>query len=124
MTKTERRGDPRIPLQMWVEEIRPGERYFEHAANLSRGGLYLDHTIPHAQGTIVLLKFVLPGDKEAIVVHGEVVSPPDVKRPGMHIRFVGLDAEDESRIARLLGRAARSRKRKERASPEPARSSL
>ena len=41
----ERRVEPRIPIEMWVEETTGSERYFRRANNLSRGGLRLDHTI-------------------------------------------------------------------------------
>ena len=51
----ERRNDPRIPLEMWVEETNNEERYFRRAANLSRGGLRLEHTIPLPIGTMVHL---------------------------------------------------------------------
>ena len=33
----ERRGGPRIPIEMWVEETTGSERYFRRAGNLSRG---------------------------------------------------------------------------------------
>src|SRR3954454_6398275 len=70
----ERRGGPRIPIEMWVEETTGSERYFRRAGNLSRGGLRLEHTIPLPVGTMVNLTFTLPGDKTAIAISGEIVS--------------------------------------------------
>ena len=57
----ERRGSPRIPLEMWVEETTDEERYFRRAGNLSRGGLRLEHTIPLPLGTTVNLTARLCG---------------------------------------------------------------
>ena len=64
-TTGERRGGPRIPIEMWVEETTGSERYFRRAGNLSRGGLRLEHTIPLPVGTMVNLTFTLPGDTDA-----------------------------------------------------------
>ncbi len=73
----ERRQEKRIPVEMWVEERLGSETYFQRSANLSLGGIYLDHTIPHPPGTVVQLKFTLPGDSEPISVMGEIVGKPD-----------------------------------------------
>src|SRR4029078_13120192 len=70
----ERRGGPRIPIEMWVEETTRSERYFRRAGNLSQGGLPLAHTIPLPVGTVVNLTFTLPGDKTPIAISGEIVS--------------------------------------------------
>ena len=89
----ERRGSPRIPLEMWVEETTEGERYFRRAGNLSRGGLRLEHTIPLPIGTTVNLTFTLPGDHASISVSGQIVSsagPDDLK---MGLKFVDPTAE-------------------------------
>ena len=72
----ERRGRPRIPLEMWVEETTGSERYFRRAGNLSRGGLRLEHTIPLPVGTNVNLTFTLPGDKTPIEVTGRSSPAP------------------------------------------------
>jgi hypothetical protein len=101
----ERRGSPRIPLEMWVEEINEGERYFRRAGNLSRGGLRLEHTIPLPIGTTVHLTFTLPGDSEAVSVSGQIVSstgPDDLK---MGLKFIDLAAEAQQRIDAYLMRA-------------------
>lgn len=88
----ERREDRRIPVEMWVQEHRgTQEVYFQRSANISAGGIYLDGTIPHPRGTIVQLKFTLPGQAEPIEIRGEIVGEPDEKRLGMHVKFVDLD---------------------------------
>lgn len=91
MTADERRGERRIPIEMWVEELLGEDRYFQRSANLSLGGIYLEGTIPHPRGTIVNLKFTLPGDTDAIKVRGEIVGEPDEDRLGMNVKFLSLD---------------------------------
>src|SRR3954466_13147116 len=71
---SERRGGPRIPIEMRVEGATAPGRYFRRAGNLSRGGLRLDHTIPLPLGTVVNLTFTLPGDAAPVTVSGEMVS--------------------------------------------------
>ena len=101
----ERRGGPRIPIEMWVEETTGSERYFRRAGNLSRGGLRLEHTIPLPIGTSVNLTFTLPGDKAPIEVTGEIVSaaPPEDLRMG--VKFTNLSQDARSKIEAFLSRA-------------------
>jgi uncharacterized protein (TIGR02266 family) len=101
----ERRSAPRIPLEMWVEETTPEERYFRRAGNLSRGGLRLEHTIPLPIGTTVHLTFTLPGDSAPVSISGEIVSstgPDDLK---MGLKFVDVTADAQQRIDAYLTRA-------------------
>ena len=102
----ERRVDPRIPLEMWVEETTDEERYFRRAGNLSRGGLRLEHTIPLPIGTTVNLTFTLPGDHTAISVSGEIVSSagPDDLRMGL--KFVNATPEAVRQIDAYLRRVS------------------
>lgn len=95
-----RRAHRRLPVEMWVEEIRGADRYFQRSANLSLGGIYLDGTIPHPKGTVVQLKFTLPGDSEPIAVRGEIVGDPNEDRLGMNVKFVGI-GDDPKLLARL-----------------------
>jgi uncharacterized protein (TIGR02266 family) len=101
----ERRGGPRIPIEMWVEETTGSERYFRRAGNLSRGGLRLEHTIPLPVGTSVNLTFTLPGDKAPIEVTGEIVSaaPPEDLRMG--VKFTNLSQDALTKIEAFLSRA-------------------
>lgn len=85
---SERRNQKRIPVEMWVEEVRDRETYFQRSANLSEGGLYLDGTIPHPKGTVVQLRFTLPGDDGQIEIRGKIVGDPDEERLGMHVKFL------------------------------------
>ncbi len=101
----ERRGDARIPVEMWVEETTGSERYFRRAGNLSRGGLRLEHTIPLPVGTTVNLTFTLPGEQQSITVTGEIVSatPPEDLRMG--VKFTNVNDEARAQIDAFLGRA-------------------
>jgi uncharacterized protein (TIGR02266 family) len=101
---TERRGGPRIPIEMWVEETTDAERYFRRAGNLSRGGLRLDHTIPLPLGTVVNLTFTLPGDAAPISVAGEIVSNAGPDELRMGVKFINLSAEAQARIDGYLAR--------------------
>jgi uncharacterized protein (TIGR02266 family) len=101
----ERRGDARIPVEMWVEETTGSERYFRRAGNLSRGGLRLEHTIPLPVGTAVNLTFTLPGDQQPITVSGEIVSatPPEDLRMG--VKFTNVNDQARAQIDAFLSRA-------------------
>ena len=100
----ERRSDPRIPLEMWVEETTNEERYFRRAGNLSRGGLRLEHTIPLPLGTVVNLTFTLPGDVQAVNISGQIVSndgPDDLR---MGVKFLTPSTEAQGKIDAYLAR--------------------
>jgi uncharacterized protein (TIGR02266 family) len=103
--RSERRSSERIPVEMWVEESSDRELYFQRGANISTGGLFLKRTIPHARGTIVWLRFTLPGDTAAIEVQGEIVNVGEGDADlGMGVRFVDLEADDRLRIEAFIGR--------------------
>ena len=100
----ERRGGPRIPIEMWVEETTGSERYFRRARNLSRGGLRLEHTIPLPVGTSVNLTFTLPGDQAPIEVTGEIVSSAAPEDLRMGVKFTNLSAEASGKIDAFVAR--------------------
>ena len=101
----ERRVEPRIPVEMWVEETTGSERYFRRAGDLSRGGLKLEHTIPLPTGTMVSLTFTLPGDKTPVAVSGEIVSRAGAEDLRMSVKFVELTPEAKARIDAFLAKA-------------------
>src|SRR5258706_575918 len=70
----DRRETPRVPLELWMEEVSGEDVYFRRTGNVGEGGVYFDKAIPHVLGTMVTLKFSLPGEKEMVVARGEVVS--------------------------------------------------
>ena len=95
----DRRRHERIPVEIWVEETRGRELYYLRAANLSRGGIFLENTIPHPYGTLVELEFTLPGHGERIHVRGRVVNRPETYGDlGMAVEFI----EVEPAVARII----------------------
>jgi hypothetical protein len=104
-TAEERRGGPRIPIEMWVEETTGTERYFRRAGNLSKGGLRLEHTIPLPLGTMVNLTFTLPGDQTPVDVSGEIVSAAAPEDLRMGVKFVDLTPVARAKIDAFLARA-------------------
>lgn len=99
----ERRRQGRVPLEMWVEEAHDDAVYFQRAGNLSAGGLFLERTIPHPVGTVVELRFTLPGDAEAIRVRGEIVNSPTTDESfGMGLKFINLGGDVAARIERFV----------------------
>lgn len=97
---TDRRESPRVTIELWVEESLEKELYFQRASNLSAGGLFLDGTLPHPPGTVVRLRFSLPGDPVPIETAGEIVNVPGGRGMGLH--FVDLADADRARILRFI----------------------
>ncbi len=94
----ERREHKRLPVKLWVDEIHESNTYFQRAANLSVGGMFLEGTIPHVPGTVVHLRFTLPDDPEPLELRAEVVGDPSDL--GMNVKF--LDVEFNGEIKRRL----------------------
>ena len=102
-----RRETPRIPLELWMEEIAGDDVYFRRSGNISEGGVFFDRAIPHALGTTVTLKFALPGDSEMVVARGKVVSiAGGVDGLGMGIKFITVEGDGEKRLHEHLRRYA------------------
>ena len=99
----ERRRALRIPVQMFVEESHEHATYFQHTKNLSRGGMFLEKTMPHPVGTRVQLQFTLPGDETPLQVQAEIVSALDGDDAmGMGLKFVDLTPEVAGRLDRFI----------------------
>jgi hypothetical protein len=99
----DRRDAERVPLELWMEEVSGEDVYFRRTGNVSVGGVFFDRAIPHALGTIVTLKFALPGDREMVVARGEVVSiAGNLEGLGMGVKFVTVEGDGEKRIRSYL----------------------
>jgi uncharacterized protein (TIGR02266 family) len=101
----ERRESRRVTVELWVEESHGRELYFQRASNLSIGGLFLEGTLPHPPGTVVRLRFTLPGDSTPIETRGEIVNVPGEEGRGMGLHFVELSPSDRERIDRFIAAA-------------------
>ena len=95
----DKRRQRRIPVELWIEAERDGELYFQRASNLSVGGAFFAQTIPLPVGTVVSLRFQLPGDPAQIECKGEIVTAKDL---GMGVHFVALKQADHARIEALI----------------------
>ncbi len=99
----DRREADRVPLELWMEEISGDDVYFRRSGNVSPGGVFFDRAIPHALGTVVTLKFALPGDKEMVVARGEVVSTAGASDGlGMGVKFISVEGDGKKRIKSYL----------------------
>jgi uncharacterized protein (TIGR02266 family) len=100
----DRRGAARAPLDLWVEEEKGDELYFRRTGNLSLGGLSFEHTIPHAPGTQVRLRFALPGASQRIIeAHAEVVTASLARDGlGMGLRFCSMGDDDRRALQAFL----------------------
>lgn len=103
--RKDRRTNPRIAVEMWVEEITDGAQVFRRAGNLSRGGMYLDQTIPIPIGSLVRLRFTLPDDNQPIEIAGTIVSVNPSAALGMGLKFTEVGPDAQSRIDAYLSRA-------------------
>ena len=100
----ERREMARVPLELWMEEISGDDVYFRRTGNVGEGGVYFDRAIPHALGTVVTLKFALPGSREMVVARGEVVSAAAGEDGlGMSVKFISIEGDGQQRIRSFVG---------------------
>ena len=99
----DRREATRVPLELWMEEVSGNDVYFRRTGNIGPGGVFFDRAIPHALGTIVTLKFALPGDKEMVVARGQVVSAAGAHDGlGMGVKFISVEGNGAKRIKTYL----------------------
>lgn len=99
----DRRRAARAPLDLWVEEEKGNELYFRRTGNVSLGGIYFEQTIPHALGTVVRLRFSLPGNGSLIEAQAEIVNTPTVKDGlGMGLEFRELSDETRQALQTFL----------------------
>ena len=98
-TDADRRAFARFPVEMWVEESTSRELYVQRCTNIGLGGLFLEQTVPHPAGTMVSLKFTLPGDQTPLEPRGEIVHVgAHAADLGMGVRFIDLKDVEKERI--------------------------
>jgi hypothetical protein len=101
----DRRGTPRVALELWMEEVSGEDVYFRRTGNVGEGGVYFDKAIPHVLGTMVTLKFSLPGDKELVIARGEVVSNAGTPTGlGMGVKFITIEGDGQRRLRDYIDR--------------------
>lgn len=99
----DKRKQPRIPVELWVELSCAGETYFQRATNLSRTGAWFTQTLPLPVGSTAGLQFELPDGGAPVRCGGTVVNAQDL---GMGVNFTDLKEADRARIDALVGQAA------------------
>ena len=101
----ERRGGPRIPIEMWVEETTGSERYFRRAGNLSRGRPAPGAHDPAARGDDREPDVHAAGRQDAVAISGEIVSAAGPEELRMGVKFVDPSPEARAQIDAFLARA-------------------
>jgi uncharacterized protein (TIGR02266 family) len=102
LSSDDRRVEPRVTIDLWVEERSGDALYFQRATNLSTRGLFLERTLPHAPGTLVEINLRLPGAPSDVRLTAEVVPASAERTLGMGLRFVDLDEASRARITEYL----------------------
>lgn len=102
---TERRRGARMPVELWVQDVTDGGVVYRRAGNVSRGGLYLDQTIPLPVGSRIKLRFSLPDDPVVGTVVGQIVSINASAKLGMGVKFLTIDQDFQHRIESFIDRA-------------------
>jgi uncharacterized protein (TIGR02266 family) len=111
-TGSRSRKHRRFAVQIPVDCSTRGMFMSNHVSNLSRGGLFLPTSEPIPIDTEVDLTFVLPDDHEVIEARGRVVWSYDIRKgsmrvvPGAGIKFIGMSADNQSRLEKYLERLA------------------
>jgi hypothetical protein len=98
----DRRDSPRVPFTFQVREAALGGSFETKPGNLAIGGIYYSGLHP-PQGSVVDIRFLLPGHAQEIMARGEVVRVSrDPDRFGAHIRFTEIPLESELALARFF----------------------
>jgi uncharacterized protein (TIGR02266 family) len=95
-TGKERRKSPRVALIAEIEYSSDSPAVTRRLTDLSSDGIFIDTMSPLPPGTLISIRFNLPGEPLPIVVLGEVVWGQE--HVGMGVRFMNLRPKDKDRI--------------------------
>lgn len=104
----ERRENERIDLEVNVDLAILGEYELSKLVNVSTGGAFIRAQKPKPIGTLVKLKFKLPGEKNPIEATGEVTwvynqrGATDHNFTGIGIEFTQIDEHDRAKIKNFV----------------------
>ncbi len=104
MNDTDRRSEPRIETEIWVELARANEIYVQRVSNLSLKGMSLTQTIPLPLGTRVTLTVTLSQARHAFACEAEIVA---VQSMGMGVQFLAMSDDARAQLEDFVGRAQR-----------------
>ncbi len=102
----ERRGSPRIDLQVPVDYMRVPRSRKACVLNLSSQGIYLQTADPLEKGEEVFLWFPMPGETASTPIRGRVVwrtADASSGGAGVGIQFLDLPAAARETLERYLG---------------------
>ncbi|MGN6104833.1 MAG: TIGR02266 family protein [Kofleriaceae bacterium] len=109
----ERRGSPRVLVDLEVDYASEDNYLFAYITDISVTGIFVRTTSPEQPGTHLNLRFSPDDAGGPIEIEGEVIwvnpyrpGAPDNLHPGMGIRFAGLDHELRDRLLELIRRFA------------------
>lgn len=95
----DRRDSDRVPIDIWLEESHEDEVSHRQTGDLSLGGIRLERGFSHPIGTVVTLRFALPGDATPLEAKAEVVAIlPEEKQHQSSLKFLDLDEDTRRRI--------------------------
>lgn len=94
--RSDRRSSPRVTMGIPVSYRFGNTIAAALTLNVSRGGLAVRTTNPLAVGTVVKVRFRLPGGKQEIESSAKI-SWTD-RRIGMGLQFTGMSTDDQARI--------------------------
>jgi type IV pilus assembly protein PilZ len=114
---TERRGEPRAPIELKVEYKKLNTFFADYTKNICKGGTFIRTKKPLDVGTEFVFKLAIPKLREPLSIRGQVrwikrdgePAPdgvPDDHEAGMGIRFIYENAEQrnliESTVEKLM----------------------
>lgn len=117
MEEKEKRAHKRLEVKEIEVEYTTGDKFVkDFVKNISLGGMFIETMKPLAPGTIIKLKFIIPGQKVPINLKGEVrwtSYPKDVLRrthpPGMGIKFIDLTERKLSSLRNFIEKLSREK---------------
>ena len=111
-SETERRGAPRVLVDLEVDCASEDNYLFAYITDISTTGIFVRTTTPEQPGTHLNVRLAEDGANQ-LEVEGEVIwvnpyrpGTPDNLHPGMGVRFVNLDSESRDRLFELVRRFA------------------
>jgi hypothetical protein len=91
-----------VSIEQLVRDAALGGSFEPHVGNLGLGGVFYVGLHPPA-GSVIELRFLLPGSHEEIRAVGEVLRiSREGPRFGTHVKFVEMELDAELAIARFL----------------------
>jgi len=108
MSENRRHERAPIRLQLNYRDATGGNFLFEHATNISNGGIFIETKHPLPMGAHLVIRFQPAEDEEELQLDGEVmwvnpwVEGDSNPNPGMGIRFENMSEEERKTVASIV----------------------